>query len=132
MSNSISLRALAPSRSPSAPTSLIRCRAAAIAEAMGVSLVRGSGVCLRAAAARVPWSGAEDGGGDAQAGGRGGVAGLVLAGGNLAGDGAELGGDRGLAGLDAFEGVEDQVVLGAARGEHADHMLEPSAADVGH
>src|SRR4051794_15236614 len=108
-SRSSSLCALAPSRSPSAPTSLIRCRAAAIAEAMGVSLVRRSGVCLRAAAAR--WSGAEDGASDAQAGGGGGVAGLVLAGRDLAGDGAELGGDRGLARLDALEGVEDQVVL---------------------
>src|SRR4051795_8133053 len=126
MSRSISPRALAPSRSPSAPTSLIRCRAAAIAEAMGVSLVRGSGVCLRAAAARVPWSGAEDGGGDAQAGGRGGVAGLVLAGGGLAGDGAELGGESRLPGVDALEGVEDQVVLGSARGEHADDVLQPA------
>src|SRR3954453_3437163 len=130
-SRSISPRAVAPSRSPSAPTALIRCRAAAIAEAIRVSFVRRSGVCLRAAAARVPWSGAEDGRGDAQAGGRGGVAGFVLAGGDLTGDGAELGGDRGLAGLDALEGVEDQVVLGAARGEHADDVLDPGAAAVG-
>src|SRR3954453_13857473 len=129
-SRSISPRAVAPSRSPSAPTSLIRCRAAAIAEAMRVSFVRRLGVCLRAAAARVLWSGAEDGGGDAQAGGGRGVSGLVLAGGDLAGDGAELVGDRGLAGLDAFEGVEDQVVLGASRGEDADDVFEPAAADV--
>jgi hypothetical protein len=29
------------------------------------------------------------------------------------------------------EGVEDQVVLGAARGEHADDVLDAAAADVG-
>src|SRR4051794_9092902 len=98
-SRSISPGAAAPSRSPSAPTSLICCRAAAIAEAMRVSLVRGLGWAPAAAGA---WSGAEDGGGDAQAGGGGGVAGLVLAGGDLAGDRAELGGDRRLAGVDAF------------------------------
>src|SRR3954447_7826942 len=117
----------AASRSPSAPTSLICWRAAAMAEAMRASLccvLMGSGV----AGCR---SGAEDGGGDAQARGGGGEAGLVLAGGDLGGDGAELGGDRRLAGLDTLERVEDQVVLGAARGEHADDVLEPAAADVG-
>jgi hypothetical protein len=40
-SRSISPGARAPSRSPSAPTSLIRCRAAAMAEAMRVSLFVG-------------------------------------------------------------------------------------------
>src|SRR4051794_26195382 len=129
-SRSISPCVVAPSRSPSAPTSLIRCRAAAIAEAMDVSFVRRLR-SKRAAAARVGWSGAEDGGGDAQAGGGGGVAGLVLAGGDLVGDRAELGGDRRFAGLDAFEGVEGQVVLGPARGEHADDVLEAAAAGVG-
>src|SRR5919108_843127 len=153
-SRSTSLGAVAPSRSPSVPTWLICRRAAAIAEAMRVSLfvdgivgscrrrpggadrqrpggarrelARGRGgrrACLR--------SGAEDSGGDPQAGGGGGVAGLVLARGDLAGDRAELGGDRRLAGLDALERVEDQVVLCAARGEHADDVLEAAAADVG-
>src|SRR4051794_30245526 len=98
MSRSISPCAVAPSRAPSAPTSLICCRAAAIAEAMGVSCGSWVGGWSRCRA--LQWSGAEDGGGDAQAGGGGGVAGLVLAGGDLAGDRAELAGDRRLAGLD--------------------------------
>ena len=73
--------------------------------------------------ARSVGRGAEDGGGDAQPGGGAGVAGLVVGVGDLAGDGAELGGDRGLAGGHAFEGVEDLVVLAAARGEHGDEPL---------
>src|SRR5215213_4179131 len=160
-SRSISPGAVAPSRSPSAPTALICCRAAAIAVAMRVSLfvcsvvnarprcsspgVLGSGALwpprrapgARARSRRVGaadgarrWSGAEDGGGDAQAGGRRGEAGLVFARGDLAGDRAELGGDRRLARLHALERVEDQVVLGAARGEDAHDVLEAAAADV--
>ena len=34
-------------------------------------------------------------------------------------------------GVDALEAVEDLVVLGAARGEHGDDVLDPAAADVG-
>src|SRR3954447_8669068 len=120
---------VAPLRSPSAPTSLICWRAAAMAEAMRASLfVVADGWVRGGPGVR---SGAEDGGGDAQARGGGGVAGLVLAGGDLGGDRAELGGDRRLAGPDALERVEDQVVLGAARGEDADDVLEAAAADVG-
>jgi hypothetical protein len=33
--------------------------------------------------------------------------------------------------VDAFEAVEDLVVLGAAGGEHGDDVLDPAAADVG-
>ena len=76
-------------------------------------------------------SGAEDGGGDAQPGGGAGVAGLVLGVGDLAGDGAELGGDRRRGGGYAFEGVEDLVVLAAARGEHGDDVFDAGALDVG-
>src|SRR3954466_4343914 len=68
-------------------------------------------------------SGAKDGGGDAQPGGGAGVAGLVFGVGDLAGDGPELGGNRRLGRVDAFEGVEDLVVLAAARGEHGDDVL---------
>src|SRR3954451_3935968 len=120
---------VAASRSPSAPTSLICWRAAAMAEAMRASLF----VMVDEArlGGRAGGSGAEDGGCDAQARGAGGVAGLVLAGGDLAGDRAELGGDRRLAGLDALERVEDQVVLGTAWGEEADDVLQAAAADVG-
>src|SRR4051794_2261562 len=129
MSRWMSAGAVAPSRSPTAPTSLICWRAAAMAEAMRASLF----VMVDEArlGGRAGGSGAEDGGGDAQAGGGGGVAGLVLAGGDLGGDRAELGGDRRLGRGDALEGVEDQVVLGAARSEHADDVLEAAAADVG-
>src|SRR3954447_11226022 len=76
-------------------------------------------------------SGAKDGGGDAQPGGGAGVAGLVLGVGDLAGDGAELAGDRRLGRVDAFEGVEDLVVLAAARGEHRDDVFDAGALDVG-
>src|SRR3954451_8995042 len=76
-------------------------------------------------------SGAKDGGGDAQPGGGAGVAGLVFGVGDLPGDGTELGGDRRLGGVDAFEGVEDLVVLAAARGEHGDDVLDAGALDVG-
>src|SRR3954471_2471450 len=115
MSRWMSAGAVAASRAPSAPTSLIGWRAAAMAEAMCASLF----VMVDEArlGGRAGGSGAEDGGGDAQAGGGGGVAGLVLARSDLSGDRAELGGDRRLAGLDTLERVEDQVVLGAARGE---------------
>src|SRR3954469_23362164 len=119
---------VAASRSPSAPTSLICWRAAAMAEAMRASLF--VVVDGRARGGR-GGSGAEDGGGDAQPGGGGGEAGVVLAGGDLSGDRAELGGDRRLAGLNALEGVEDQVMLGAPGGEDADDVLDPAAADVG-
>ena len=43
---------------------------------------------------------------------------------------AELGGDGALGGADALEAVEDLVVLGAARGEHRDDVLDPAATDV--
>src|SRR4051794_19853787 len=76
-------------------------------------------------------SGAKDGGGDAQPGGGAGVAGLGFGVGDLAGDGAELGGDRRLGRGAAFEGVEDLVVLAAARGEHGDDVLDAGALDVG-
>src|SRR3954452_6160534 len=115
----------AASRSPSAPTSLICWRAAAMAEAMRASLF--VVVDWRARGGR-GGSGAEDGGGDAQPGGGGGEAGLVLAGGDLSGDRAELSGDRRLAGADALEGVEDQVMLGAPGGQHADDVREPARA----
>src|SRR3954451_6057767 len=119
---------VAASRSPSAPTSLICWRAAAMAEAMCASLF--VVVDGRARGGR-GGSGAEDGGGDAQARGGGGVAGVGLAVRDLAGDRTELSGDRRLAGADALEGVEDQVMLGAARGQHADDVLDPPAPDVG-
>jgi hypothetical protein len=32
--------------------------------------------------------------------------------------------------VDALEAVEDLVVLGAARGEHGDNVLDPAAPDV--
>src|SRR3954449_4054728 len=118
---------VAASRSPSEPTSLICWRAAAMAEAMRASLF----VVVDGARRRRRGSAAEDGGRDAQARGGGGEAGVVLAVGDLGGDRAELRGDRRLAGPDALEGVEDQVVLGAARGEDADDVLDPAAADVG-
>src|SRR3954453_17195566 len=120
---------VAASRAPSAPTSLICWRAAAMAEAMRASLF----VMVDEArlGGRAGGSGAEDGGGDAQPRDRGGVAGLVLARSDLYGDRAELGGDRRLAGLDTLERVEDQGVLGAARGEDADDGLGAAAADVG-
>src|SRR3954451_20116818 len=128
MSRWMSAGAVAASRSPSAPTSLICWRAAAMAEAMCASLF--VVVDGRARGGR-GGLGAEDGGGDAQARGGGGVAGVGLAVGDLAGDRTELSGDRRLAGADALEGVEDQVMLGAARGQHADDVLDPPAPDVG-
>src|SRR3954468_21694929 len=71
---------VAAARSPSAPTSLICWRAAAMAEAMRASLF--VVVDGRARGGR-GGSGAEDSGGDAHPGGGGGEAGLVLAGGDL-------------------------------------------------
>jgi hypothetical protein len=44
---------------------------------------------------------------------------------------AELGGDGGVGGLDALEGVQDLVVLAAARGPHGDDVLDAGAPDVG-
>ena len=44
---------------------------------------------------------------------------------------AELGGDGRVGGGDAFEGVEDLVVLAAARREHGDDVLDAGVADVG-
>src|SRR3954468_11167427 len=93
MSRWMSAGAVAASRSPSAPTSLICWRAAAMAEAMRASLF----VVVDGRARERGGSGVEDGSGDAQPGGGGGVAGVVLAGGDLAGDRAELRGDRRLA-----------------------------------
>src|SRR3954468_11544304 len=91
MSRWMSAGGVAASRSPLAPTSLICWRAAAMAEAMRASLfvmVDGARRKTRGG------SGAEDGGGDAQARGGGPVAGVVLARGDLGGDRAELRGDR--------------------------------------
>src|SRR4051794_41374746 len=85
----------------------------------------------RRTVAAIGRSAAEDGGGDAQPGGGAGVAGLVFGVGDLAGDGAELGGDCRLGGVNAFEGVEDLVVLAAARGEHGDDVFDAGALDVG-
>src|SRR5438270_375383 len=76
------------------------------------------------------WSAAEHAGRDPEPGGGGGVAGVVLAVGDLAGDLAELGRDGALGGFDAFEAVEDLVVLGAAGGKHRDDVLDPAPADV--
>ena len=47
------------------------------------------------------------------------------------GDLAELGRDGALGGAHALEAVEDLVVLGAARGEDGDDVLDSAAADVG-
>src|SRR3954452_9401896 len=105
-------------RSPSAATSS-SCRKAAV-----IALMRGL------LSVEIELGGAEHACGDAELGRGPGVAGRVLVGGDVAGDLPELGRNRRVRSGDALVGVEDLVMLAAARGQERDDVRHAGVADV--